>query len=269
MKSIHSFKYFLFLILVSIFLSAELYSQKDRTGRNSDRNDMGDRNVQPGNNDQTANGDDERKVHTGIIIDRPERYAPDPILPKRNDPPPYNPPVYNPPPNNPPANDPIDYNPPQPDCYPPEPPPYEPPPYNPPEQPVVIVVEPEEPIPEINNPKEPEEPLSHIKSGLAKIYDLDYTGALEDFSYAIEKDTSNYKLYYYRGFVFLNLKDYIKSIKDFDIYLKYFFYDDEGFFQRALAKFYLGEKIEALEDFQTAADLGHKKAEAIIKKFYQ
>jgi hypothetical protein len=42
----------------------------------------------------------------------------------------------------------------------------------------------------------------------------------------------------------------------------------EGYFQRGLAKFYLREKINALEDFQTAAEMGHKMSAFIIKNFY-
>ncbi|MGE5810140.1 MAG: hypothetical protein ACM339_01465 [Ignavibacteria bacterium] len=243
MRPIHSFKFFLFLILISTFLLADLYSQGDRSGRNPNRDNIGDRNDRPRNNDKT-NGDDERKEHKGITIDRPEHRAPDPVPPKRNEPPAYDPPVYDPPVYNPPV-----YNPPM---QQPEPP---------------IVIE-EHPIVLIYRPKEPEETYDPIKTGLAKLDDLDYIGALVDFNNAIEDDTSNYKLYYYRGLALLNLKDYIESIKDFNIYLKYFFYDMEGYFQRGLAKFYLREKINALEDFQTAAEMGHKMSAFIIKNFY-
>jgi tetratricopeptide (TPR) repeat protein len=243
MKLIHNFKFFLFLILISTFLSGDLYSQRDRTDRNPNRDNIGGQNDRPKNNDKTTNGDDDRKKHTGITIERPKRPDTDPIPPKRN------PHAYDPP-----VNDPVVYNPPVYD-----------PPIQQPEPPVIIE---EHPIIIIYRPKEPEEPYDPIKTGLAKLDDLDYIGALADFNNAIEDDTSNYKLYYYRGLALLNLKDYIESIKDFNIYLKYFFYDMEGYFQRGLAKFYLREKINALEDFQTAAEMGHKMSAFIIKNFY-
>ncbi len=243
MKPITSAKFFLLLILISTFLSADLYSQKDRSGSNPNRDNIGDRNDRPENNDKITNENDERKPHTGVTIERPKRPDTDPIPPKRN------PPAYDPP-----VNDPVIYNPPVYD-----------PPIQQPEPPVIIE---EHPIILIYRPKEPEEPYDPIKTGLAKLDDLDYIGALMDFNNAIEDDTSNYKLYYYRGLALLNLKDYIESIKDFNIYLKYFFYDMEGYFQRGLAKFYLREKINALEDFQTAAEMGHKMSAFIIKNFY-
>ncbi|HSR19226.1 MAG TPA: hypothetical protein VLM39_14115 [Ignavibacteriaceae bacterium] len=243
MKPTHTLKFFLFLILISTFLSADLYSQKDRSGRNPNRDNIENLNDRPGNNDKITNENDERKPHTGVTIERPKRPDTDPIPPKRN------PPAYDPPVNNP-----VAYNPPVYD-----------PPIQQPEPPIIIE---EHPIILIYRPKEPEEPYDPIKTGLAKLDDLDYIGALMDFNNAIEDDTSNYKLYYYRGLALLNLKDYIESIKDFNIYLKYFFYDMEGYFQRGLAKFYLREKINALEDFQTAAEMGHKMSAFIIKKFY-
>jgi len=245
MKPITSAKFFLLLILISTFLSADLYSQKERSGSNPKRDNIGDQNDRPGNNDKPINGNDDRIEHTGITIERPKRPDTDPIPPKRN-PPAYDPPVYNPPVYDPP------------DCDPPM--------HHP--KPPVVIDEPINPIILIYRPKEPEELYDPIKTGLAKLDDLDYVGALVDFNNAIEDDTSNYKLYYYRGLALLNLKDYIESIKDFNIYLKYFFYDMEGYFQRGLAKFYLSEKINALEDFQTAAEMGHKMSAFIIKNFY-
>jgi len=104
--------------------------------------------------------------------------------------------------------------------------------------------------------------------GITKFEEKDYFGALKDFNNAINNDTSDYELYYYRGLTHLRIKNYLDAINDFDNYLEYFFYEAEGYFQRGLAKFYLNEKQEVLEDFRIAADMGDKRAASIIRRFY-
>ncbi len=104
--------------------------------------------------------------------------------------------------------------------------------------------------------------------GIQKYKDGDYYAAFNDLNIAIEKDTNDYELYSYRGLVELKIKFFEEAKDDFTKYLEYFFYEPDGYFQRGLAEFYLNEKAEAREDFQIAADMGHKLAISILKRFY-
>jgi hypothetical protein len=61
---------------------------------------------------------------------------------------------------------------------------------------------------------------------------------------------------------------YDEALKDLNHYLQFIFYEPDGYFQRGLAKFYLGKKNEAKEDFIIAADMEHKIAASILKRFY-
>ncbi len=109
---------------------------------------------------------------------------------------------------------------------------------------------------------------NYKSDGIVKYKDGDYTGALEDLNAALEKDSNDYELYYYRGLVELKIKFFEEVKVDLSKYLEYFFYEPDGYFQKGLAKFYLNEKEEAKEDFQIAADMDHKMAISILKRFY-
>jgi tetratricopeptide (TPR) repeat protein len=104
--------------------------------------------------------------------------------------------------------------------------------------------------------------------GIQKYKDGEYPEALEYLTIAIEADTNDYELYNYRGLTELKIHFYEEAENDFTKYLEYFFYEPDGYFQRGLAKFYLTEKEEARKDFEVAADMGHKQAISILKRFY-
>jgi tetratricopeptide (TPR) repeat protein len=110
--------------------------------------------------------------------------------------------------------------------------------------------------------------INFKQDGIQKYEDGDYLTALEYLTIAIEEDSNDYELYYYRGLVELKIQLYEEAEEDFDKYLEYFFYSADGYFQRGLAKFYLTEKAEARKDFEIAADMGHKQAISILKRYY-
>jgi tetratricopeptide (TPR) repeat protein len=221
---------FFFILTILAFVSFNLYPQKSHTG---EKVQIQRDNHERGNDRKGDNETGERKEHKGIKIERPTRTPPK-IDPGRNDPKEEINTIDN----------------------------------NIILAPFIIPIAHDYQEPPQRNHPEPEPIYDPIVSGLAKLEELDYFGALKDFNNVIEADTSNYKLYYYRGLSYLNLKNYIESIKDFDVYLNYFFYDMEGYFQRGLAKFYLKEKLIAFEDFSIAADMGHKIASSILRRFY-
>jgi tetratricopeptide (TPR) repeat protein len=120
---------------------------------------------------------------------------------------------------------------------------------------------------------EPPEPFVPINynyklEGIQKYKDGDYLNSLEDLNIAIEEDSTDYELYYYRGLVELKIHFYEEAEEDFTKYLEYFFYEPDGYFQRGLAKFYLNEKEEAKGDFKFAFEMGHKLAGSVLKRFY-
>ncbi len=242
MKQFITFKIHLIFILLFTFLSFSLYPQRNRTGNIPQDGEQIKRNDHDrGNDSKKPIETGERKDHTGIKIERPNRID--------------NPPKIDPGRNDEKVIDQIQVNNPDP--------------------PVVhieivkdYIDEPVRYHPVRPFIKKSEEIYDPIASGLAKLEELDYLGALKDFNNAIETDTANYELYYYRGLAYLKLKNYIESIEDFDVYLDYFFYDMEGYFQRGLAKFYLREKVSAFDDFSIASDMGHKIAASILKRFY-
>jgi len=104
--------------------------------------------------------------------------------------------------------------------------------------------------------------------GIQKYKDGDYNSAFNYLNIAIEEDTNDYELYNYRGLVELKLQFFEEAKNDFTKYLEYFFYEPDGYFQRGLAKFYLNEKEDAKSDFQIAAEMDHKMAISILKRFY-
>jgi|SRR5690554_4461744 len=118
-------------------------------------------------------------------------------------------------------------------------------------------------------PVEPEFIIPDYRvEGIQNYKDGNYKDAIEYLTTAIEADTNDFELYYYRGLSELKIHFYIEAVDDFSKYIDFFFYEPDGFFQRGLAKFYLFEKEKAKEDFEIAAEMGHKQAISILKRFY-
>ena len=109
---------------------------------------------------------------------------------------------------------------------------------------------------------------NYKSDGIEKYKEGEYLDAFDDLNAAIEEDTTDYELYYYRGLVELRIHLYEEADVDFTKYLEYFFYEPDGYFQRGLSKFYLNEKEAAKKDFQIAADMDHKMAISILRRFY-
>lgn len=115
----------------------------------------------------------------------------------------------------------------------------------------------------------PEPVIPNYKlDGIAEYKEGDYVNALKDLTIAVEEDSNDYELYYYKGLTELKLHFYEDAENDFSKYIEYFFFEPDGYFQRGLAKFYLNKKENAKEDFEIAADIGHKMAISILKRFY-
>ncbi len=149
--------------------------------------------------------------------------------------------------------------------------------YNPPEQhlyqppkykPIPICGEPPyQPNPHYPNP--PETVVIDYKlEGKEKLEDGDYEIALEYLTQAIWLDSNDYELYYFKGIAEIKLQFYEEALEDLDYFLDYIIYEPDGYFQRGLAKFYLNKKAKAKEDFLIAADMEHKLAISILKRYF-
>lgn len=85
---------------------------------------------------------------------------------------------------------------------------------------------------------------------------------------ALKNNPKDTLLYFLRGSAKLVTGDNYGAIEDFTIYLKLIPWDKEAYFKRGLAFLYYGDQKNALIDFQIASELGYKKGDSIIKKYY-
>lgn len=135
-----------------------------------------------------------------------------------------------------------------------------------PEHPVCYDPPPARPNP--HRPKTPEIIIDYKDSGIENFKEGEYDIALEYLTIAVESDSEDYELFYYKGVTEIKLLLYEEALKDLDYYLEYIIYEPDGYFQRGLAKFYLDEKFDAKADFEIAAEMDHKLAISILKRFY-
>jgi tetratricopeptide (TPR) repeat protein len=201
---------------------------------------------------------DETRQRPTEIPDRTPRPVnnPTPVVTPPVEPQPVEPqPVYTPPAETPPSN------------TPPDEPVYSPPhhEHNPePQQPEVIIID--------RSPVIVEKELSPIdlftEQGIEYFDEGYYADALIEFNNALEIDTTQYDLYYYRGCTLLKLEDYTGTVEDLDIYLYFFPEDKDALYNRGLAWFYLNDKNTAYLDFDAASKLGDKRAKSILRRFY-
>ena len=119
-----------------------------------------------------------------------------------------NPKVETPPPD-------IDYN--KPPKYHPEPPYCYDPPYRPNPHPTTF------PDPLIINYK---------ISGIEKFNLGEFNIALEYLTIAINQDSDDYELYYYKGMTEIELQLYEEALEDMDFYLDHIIHEPDGYFQR-------------------------------------
>jgi tetratricopeptide (TPR) repeat protein len=95
-----------------------------------------------------------------------------------------------------------------------------------------------------------------------------YNEALVEFDNAMDIDTAEYQLYYYRGCTLLKLDYYEDAIADLNVYIKFFPEDRDALFNRGLAWFYFNNKETAYRDFDAASKLGDARAKSLIRRFY-
>ena len=171
-------------------------------------------------------------------------------------------------------------------------PPSPPPPQN--YNPAPIVVHPKHPHKPIYRPiKEPVLPIivdnpivvideapietSFNDMSLAEVYDLGisklnnelYTQAIECFNFLLEDDPLDYEVYCLRGRAYHGMQMYERAIKDYKISIKIDSSYAESYYYMGITDLQLGEKQEAIKNFEIASELGFDQAEAILRKYFR
>jgi len=136
------------------------------------------------------------------------------------------------------------------------------------------------PLPYFDNPPVEEsyytEPITPLvidhnfkELGLLQYKQGKYFEALESFQLASAKDTLDYLLYYYMGTTEIELERYDDAIYDMTIFINNVIENRQGFYQRGLANFYLGNKDAAFDDLIVADQYKVDGAKVILKRFYE
>ncbi len=127
--------------------------------------------------------------------------------------------------------------------------------------------QPKFPLPKPHNP--PKQILSLKEEGIQDYYDGNYDDALDELTEAFKLDTLDFELLYWRGVVWFELEEYDSTISDLKKYI--FIYDDdaEAYYYRGLSYFYLLNKKAAYKDFVESNQLGYKKADGILRKYFR
>jgi hypothetical protein len=143
--------------------------------------------------------------------------------------------------------------------------------------PIVFVVQPDLPPTYDPNPPPPvytppsttPDPFVDYKAlGKSQFNADDYFGAVESFRFALERDTSDYSLYYQLGITQIELARYEEAIHSLSRFINSVTYNSMGYYQRGMAIFYLGNKDLALEDFLIADQMNVEDVKLILKRFY-
>ncbi|MGP1522464.1 MAG: tetratricopeptide repeat protein [Treponema sp.] len=98
--------------------------------------------------------------------------------------------------------------------------------------------------------------------GMAYFAKNEYEKAKADFLLSVEKDSNNYMSLYYVGIIYSVLNDEENALIYFDRSLEKNAYNYHAYYRKALALFRLNRFKEAIEDLNTACDLGLKDNEA-------
>ena len=94
-----------------------------------------------------------------------------------------------------------------------------------------------------------------FNSGNEKRKRLDYQGAIQFYTKAIELDANYAKAYYYRGFCEANLNDFEGALADFNKALTINPNSLDAYYNRGIAKNQLKQCKSAIDDFNKSLDI--------------
>ncbi len=108
------------------------------------------------------------------------------------------------------------------------------------------------------NPKPPEIVLSVIfkHRGMAYFAENEYDNALEDFKASVSLDPKGFRAIYYEGIVYSVQEKENEAIDCFTRSLEIDKYQSHVYFRRSLAYFNIGNYVKAMEDINSAINLG-------------
>ncbi len=95
----------------------------------------------------------------------------------------------------------------------------------------------------------------YIERGVAKYENGDYTGAIKEYSKAIEENPNSITSYFNRGLAKIKLSDYRGAIADFSRNIELNSGSDEGYSLRGECKMELKDYPGAMEDYNKAIEL--------------
>ena len=105
--------------------------------------------------------------------------------------------------------------------------------------------------------------------GIERLNYEDYQEALECFNILIEEDPFDYEAYCLRGRTYHELEMFERAIKDYQISIKIDSTYAKSYYYLGLTQLQLGNKEEAIDNFEQAAALGYEQAAYILKKYFK
>jgi len=97
--------------------------------------------------------------------------------------------------------------------------------------------------------------------------DLKAMRALADFDKALSLNSGNAYIYYDRANLHAMRKDYAKAVEDYTRAIEHDPRLAEAYYNRGLARIYLNQKAEGIQDLSKAGELGIYGAYSVIKKY--
>ncbi len=114
---------------------------------------------------------------------------------------------------------------------------------------------------------DPNDAWDYELRGNCKFELQDFRGAISDQTKAIELQPKSESAHFHRARAKYSLKDYQGSIADNTKALENgYYYIKEAYFNRGLAKIYLGQKDSGCMDFSKSGELGFEKAYEAIQR---
>ncbi len=98
-------------------------------------------------------------------------------------------------------------------------------------------------------------------------YMKDYSGAIRDFTTAIELNPNDADVFLERGNAKSYLKEYKSAIEDFNKAIEINISYANAYYYRGIAKCVLGQKEDGCLDLRKSLELGTKEAEDVIRKY--
>ncbi|MDD5185797.1 MAG: tetratricopeptide repeat protein [Paludibacter sp.] len=108
---------------------------------------------------------------------------------------------------------------------------------------------------------------AYFNRGICELKLKDYNAALKDFTKIIEIDATYPKAYYNRATVYIIQKKYAKALLDLDKTIKLDITIPNALTLRGQIRYIIGDKAGAIEDFDTAKQIGDKHADEYLAKY--